>query len=127
MKAPKRTKEIELDGDYKGFKFTANLSVPMSVFTYIQTGNWALIQSAMHMIVIDWNFVDVEGKSLPPPGEMIPALDMFGDPVIISKTNPDGTTTENPVMVTATSLVSPELGMLMIEKLSQNIINVSDP
>lgn len=127
LKMPYRTKEIEMDGDYKGFKFTANVSVPMTIFSYLQTGNWTLIQSALSMILISWNFPDSEGNPLPQPGEMTPALDSFGEPVFTAGKDEEGKDITQPIMVPVVGMIPPDLAMKIIEKTSENVISVPNP
>jgi hypothetical protein len=135
MKMPKRTKEFKLTGDYEGFEFTADLLVPVSVFSYIQTGNWDLIQAALRFILVSWNFVDEEGKPLPQPQEMVPALDVFGNPVKTAVTDDEGNPIVddkgNPVLtevkVPAVTLIPMELAMMIVREVSQSIGTMPAP
>jgi hypothetical protein len=135
MKMPKRTKVIKLDDDYEGFECTILTSFPMAVFSYFKTGQWDLIQSALKMILVDWNFVDTEGKPLPQPGEMVAALDAQGEPYLMAKTdaqgepvlNADGQEVNEPLMISAISLIPPDLGMLIVGKASEAVLETPTP
>jgi len=135
MKMPKRTKTIKLDGIYEGFEFTVVTSLPMTIFSYLQTSNWNLIQSALLMFLVDWNFVDEEGVPLPQPQELVPALDPLGRSVMVPRLNDqgeavldkDGNETQEPFMVPAVSLVSVNLGMLIIQKVTSQTMSLPDP
>ena len=127
MKMPRRTKEIKLDGEYEGFEFTAVTSIPINAFSYFQTGNWDLIQSALLMILIDWNFVDENGDPLPQPQERIPALDPAGKPATANVKDEAGQVIQEPILVPAVSLIPLELGLIILEKSASAMTKISDP
>lgn len=123
-KIPVRTKKIVLDGDYTGFECTVKTSVPMSVFSLIQTGQWNLIQKALRMMLVEWNFTDENGEPLPQPGETVQLKDEAGELITTTETDDKGRTKQVPVEALATSLVPVELGMLIIGKVSEAIMDV---
>lgn len=133
MKMPRRTKEIELTGDYKGFKCEVLLSFPIQVFSYIQSNNFDLIQGALKKILISWNFNDEDGKPLPQPGEMVPAVGVFDEPltkevpILDEKGEDTGETKTVQVMISAISLIPQELAMMIIEKVMNEISGASAP
>ncbi len=135
LKMPVQTKEIELDGEYKGFKCTVNTAMPMYIFTYLQTGNWDLIQAALKMVLIDWNFTDEEGKPLPKPHEVLEAKDPFGQSVMVPSiaengdavVDENGDAVEKPILIPAVSLIPPAMGMLIIKRITESIVVVPDP
>lgn len=135
LKMPVRTKEIKLDGEYKGFTFEANLAIPMKIFSYIQTGQWGLIQMALRQILISWNFNDEEGNPLPQPNEIIPVLDPIGNPVLVPSLDENGQPKldeeKKPVMIPfvapGVSFIPTDLGMSIIGKIVKEIGDISTP
>ena len=126
MKMPRRTAEIEMDGEYEGFKFTALISAPTSIFSYLNTANWDLIQAAAKHVVLSWNFVDEEGNPLPQPQEMVPALDVNGDPVVIPVSPSDnGQAVEQPILIPAVALVPLDLCVSMLRKVAEKAGQIS--
>jgi hypothetical protein len=63
-KMPVRTKEIELTGDYAGWKFTGRINPPMSTLDDLVSSNFNRIIAGLSKIVLAWNFVDEEGQPL---------------------------------------------------------------
>jgi hypothetical protein len=66
-KLPIKTRDIELTGDYEGWHFTARTNPPMRVLTDLSSGDLNLITEALGGVIVDWNFVDEEGKAMANP------------------------------------------------------------
>jgi hypothetical protein len=83
---PIRSKEIELVGEWAGWKFTGRTNIPMQALADLMTGQYNLIIAGLTEVVLGWNFVDEKGESLPNPAgihtKVYPApLDENGQPV----------------------------------------------
>ena len=124
MKMPKRTREIELDGDYEGFKAEVDLGMPMFVYSYINTGQWHLIQHALQRIIVKWNFVDTEGNPLPQPNEMVPVLDADGNPLTILAQDENGEQVQKPMKLPGITFIPVELGMIIVRKVTEQVMSV---
>jgi len=68
-KMPVRLKELELDGDFKDWKFTARMNIPLGALSDFASGDISKTVSALVLVIKDWNFVDEEGALLPKPDE----------------------------------------------------------
>lgn len=67
-KMPVRTAEIELTGDYEGWKATVRTNPPWSVYELLQGGELSGIREALGELLMEpWNFVDEEGQPLGKP------------------------------------------------------------
>lgn len=66
LRMPVRTTRVELNGPYKGFWLTMRSNPPLSLFTSLQVGvNFDTLRDKIHSLIMDWNFVDDEGKPIP--------------------------------------------------------------
>jgi hypothetical protein len=70
-KMPVRTKEIHLNDEWEGWSFTARTNPPMGIITEMSSGEVELITQSIAKVIIDWNFVDEEGNSLPIPENIV--------------------------------------------------------
>ena len=64
---PMRLKDIELSGEFVGWRITARMNTPLGALTDMASGN---IERALHglgLVIKGWNFVDEDGKPWPPP------------------------------------------------------------
>ena len=62
-----RMSEIQLDGDYEGWSFTARMNPKMKVLDSLSTEGISNTVAGLAGILISWNFVDEEGIELGPP------------------------------------------------------------
>ena len=63
-----RTQEIELNGTYAGWKFTARLNPPMRVIKDLTGRDMAKMLPALADVILAWEgFTDDKGKALGPP------------------------------------------------------------
>lgn len=69
-KMPVKTRQIELDGDFAGWEFTARTNPSIAVLEKLQSGKFGMICEALGETVLAWNFVDEEGEALPSPAEL---------------------------------------------------------
>lgn len=84
MRMPVKTKEIDLDGEWAGWKFTVKRNAPLDVLLRIEdlktdTANLGGLIDVLPEIVIRWNFVDEAGEPLPltPAGMRQLPMDLF--------------------------------------------------
>lgn len=66
-KMPIRSREISLNGEYEGWRFTARTNMPLGALEDLVSGDYGRIRSALAGVVLGWNFVDENGKELPDP------------------------------------------------------------
>jgi hypothetical protein len=64
---PVRTREVELDGEWEGWNFTARTNPPIRVLDQLQSDRFADICGALGQVIRTWNFVDERGDALPGP------------------------------------------------------------
>lgn len=84
MKMPIRVKDIELAGEWEGWKLTIRRNAPLDVVLRLQglagdEGSLAGLIATLPDIIVRWNFVDTEGAPLPLTAEgcrQLP-LDLF--------------------------------------------------
>jgi hypothetical protein len=67
FKMPVRSKEITLNGDWTGFKFTAKTNPTMGSLEDMMSGNYSQMRQALAEIILTWNFPDEQGQPLPDP------------------------------------------------------------
>lgn len=88
-KMPIRSKEIELSGEWAGWKFTGRINPPMQSISDIMSGRYDLIIAGLTEVVLTWNFTDENGNPLPDPAEIRsriypPPTDKDGNPIVLS-------------------------------------------
>ena len=66
---PIRYADISLDGPFEGFTFKAKISVKLGVIRAMQSGEFDKIMKSLRDIIVDWDFVDEEGKPMPKPND----------------------------------------------------------
>lgn len=66
-KLPIKTKEVELDGDYTGWKMICRLNPPTRLVVELSAGDLSRSIPALSEIILSWNFVNEEGVDLGPP------------------------------------------------------------
>ena len=64
-----RTAEIDLGGDYDGWRVTMRLNPSTAVWDDFSSGDTERYDSALAVLILDWNFVDDNGNPLPLPSE----------------------------------------------------------
>lgn len=58
---------MELNGLYEGWKFTFRKNPPIGILQLITSGQIGDVVQGLGELVIDWNFVDENGKDLGEP------------------------------------------------------------
>ena len=89
LRMPVRLVEIELDGDYQGWKFTGKVNPSIGTMEDLTSGDFARIRKGLVAVVYPpWNFVDEQGDPLPEPRpeEPEPPLNGEGEPEPVSST-----------------------------------------
>lgn len=84
MKMPVKVKEIELDGEWEGWRLTVRRNAPLDVVLRLQglasdEGSLGGLIATLPDIIVRWNFVDEDGLPLPLTAEgcrQLP-LDLF--------------------------------------------------
>ena len=62
-----RTKEVVLDEDYEGWKFTVRTNAKFGAMGDISSGDFDRIAAGLVSVLVDWNFIDEDGKKLGEP------------------------------------------------------------
>lgn len=76
---PVRTVRVELEGDYADFSLTMRSNPPLRVFTEMQSNTeFATLRETLRSLIVDWDFVDDEGKALAVGDLDALPLDLFG-------------------------------------------------
>jgi hypothetical protein len=81
---PVRTVRVDLEEDYADFSLTMRSNPPLRTFTEMQTNTeFATLRDVVRSLIIDWDFVDEDGKSIPLGDLDAISIDLFG--MIISR------------------------------------------
>lgn len=77
LKMPVRSRVVEMDGDYAGFRATMRVNISMQTLEALSKSED--IYPAVAAIVLDWNFADEQGQRLEPGVDGLKALpiDLF--------------------------------------------------
>lgn len=62
-----KTKPVALEGDYEGWKATVRTNAKFSVMGDLSSGDFDRIAKGLVSVLVDWNFLDDEGKELDSP------------------------------------------------------------
>lgn len=79
---PVKLSEIELDGDYAGWKFTGKTNPTIATMEDLTSGDFGRIKRGLcHVTYPPWDFVDEDGAPLPDPKphEPFPPLNKDGE------------------------------------------------
>jgi len=61
---PVKQAKVELDGEFGGWWAVVRTNPPFKVWEQLQSVEAVQIKEALYELILDWNFVDEEGKKL---------------------------------------------------------------
>jgi len=76
---PVRTTRVELEGDYAGFSLEMRSNPPLRLFTEMQdNSDFAKLRDLVRSLIVDWDFVDEDGKPIAVGDLDAVSIDLFG-------------------------------------------------
>lgn len=71
---PVKTAKINLSDDYDGWWFTARTNAKGKTFQKLQSGQFDELLEGLSELVVEWNFVDEDGRDLALPSVAMPEV-----------------------------------------------------